>query len=83
MAEDQKSPSEGRKPANDNRPSLGEPEDEGPAPCQRTDRVDRVVLDIARLIGRQMAREQFEARRAANDNGCGMAGRPQTEAEDD
>lgn len=31
-------------------------------------KLDRVVLDIARLIGRQMARETFEAGLAANDN---------------
>jgi hypothetical protein len=31
-------------------------------------RIDEVVLRIARLIGRQMAREQFEHSSAANDN---------------
>ena len=31
-------------------------------------RVDAVVLLIARLIGRQMAREAFQAQSAANDN---------------
>lgn len=31
-------------------------------------KLDRVVLDIARLIGRQMARQAFEAGLAANDN---------------
>ncbi|TPK87269.1 hypothetical protein FJ936_07985 [Mesorhizobium sp. B2-4-13] len=31
-------------------------------------RVDRVVLDVARLIGRQLAREAFDAGVAANDN---------------
>ncbi|MEP7456289.1 hypothetical protein [Phyllobacterium sp. SB3] len=31
-------------------------------------RVDEVVLTIARLIGRQIAREHFEALQAANDN---------------
>lgn len=30
--------------------------------------IDRVVSTIARLIGRQMAREDFEVERAANDN---------------
>ncbi|MBA4203752.1 MAG: hypothetical protein C0457_02070 [Polymorphum sp.] len=30
--------------------------------------IDRVVSSIARLIGQQMAREDFEAERAANDN---------------
>jgi len=31
-------------------------------------RIDAAVLTIARLIGRQMAREAFERLRAANDN---------------
>jgi hypothetical protein len=31
-------------------------------------RLDQVVLDIARLIGRQLAREAFDVRLAANDN---------------
>ncbi|RUX22124.1 hypothetical protein EOA23_24575 [Mesorhizobium sp. M2A.F.Ca.ET.042.01.1.1] len=31
-------------------------------------KLDRVVLDIARLIGRRMAREAFEAGDVANDN---------------
>lgn len=31
-------------------------------------RIDAAVLTIARLIGRQMAREAFERREAANDN---------------
>ncbi|MBZ9862316.1 hypothetical protein [Mesorhizobium sp. CA12] len=30
--------------------------------------LDRVVLDIARLIGRRLAREAFEGGLAANDN---------------
>ena len=31
-------------------------------------RLDRVVLDIARLIGRQLARDASEVRLSANDN---------------
>jgi hypothetical protein len=31
-------------------------------------RIDAVALRIARLIGRQMAREEFERLSAANDN---------------
>ena len=31
-------------------------------------RVDHVALTLARIIGRRMARENFEARVAANDN---------------
>ena len=33
-----------------------------------SERLDKVVLTIARLIGRQIAREHFEALQAANDN---------------
>lgn len=52
--------------ANDNhRPESVHDEDADIAPWQR---LDRVVLDIARLIGRQIAREQFEALQASNDN---------------
>lgn len=43
--------------------------------------LDRVVIDIARLIGRQMAREDHAARVAANDNGDNRAGRDEPEAE--
>lgn len=53
-----------RRLANDNRPPDGQ--DAGCA----SERLDAVVLSIARLIGRRMAREDFEkAMRAANDNG--------------
>ncbi|WP_265518718.1 hypothetical protein [Nitratireductor luteus] len=53
-------------PANDNhRPAQEDDEDADIAPWQR---VDRVVLSIARLIGRDLAREHFEALQAANDN---------------
>lgn len=31
-------------------------------------RIDAMVLRIARLLGRQIAREDFERRNAANDN---------------
>jgi hypothetical protein len=34
----------------------------------KTVRIDEAVLRIARLIGRQMAREQFEHASPANDN---------------
>ena len=33
-----------------------------------SERLDKVVLTIARLIGRQIAQEHFEALKAANDN---------------
>ncbi|MBL6613157.1 MAG: hypothetical protein ISP45_04040 [Reyranella sp.] len=52
-------------PANDNQgPDGGQDE-----PNQETrQQVDRVALTIARLIGRRIAREQFAALSAANDN---------------
>ncbi|QPC90774.1 hypothetical protein [Mesorhizobium sp. INR15] len=52
-------------PANDNG-DLASPE--GCPKNVATTKLDRVVLDIARLIGRQLAREAFEAGMAANDN---------------
>ena len=54
-----------RRPANDNRPPDGQ--DAGHE-ADASERVDKVVLTIARLIGRQIAREHFEALQAANDN---------------
>lgn len=54
-----------RKPANDNRPPDGQ--DAGHE-TDAAERLDAVVLTIARLIGRQIAREHFEALQAANDN---------------
>lgn len=50
--------------ANDN----DAPDGEGVLKGDAAARVDAVVLSIARLIGRRMAREDFEALRAANDN---------------
>jgi hypothetical protein len=37
-------------------------------PVEAQQKIDAVVIRIARLIGRQMAREAFQARSAANDN---------------
>ncbi len=55
-----------QKPANDNRPPDGQDAGRG---ADASERLDAVVLSIARLIGRRMAREDFEkAMRAANDN---------------
>ncbi|MCO5059811.1 MAG: hypothetical protein M9905_18435 [Rhizobiaceae bacterium] len=54
------------RPANDNHPPDGH-EIEGETDA--SGRLDAVVLSIARLIGRRMAREDHEnAIRAANDN---------------
>lgn len=56
-----------QKPANDNKRAGHKGEtDADIAPWEK---LDRVVLSIARLIGRRMAREDYEtALRAANDN---------------
>ncbi len=64
MADDGKRPDRER-PANDNRPPDGQ--DAG-NDADAAEQLDAVVLTIARLIGRQIAREHFEALRAANDN---------------
>ncbi|RCS22683.1 hypothetical protein DUT91_17585 [Phyllobacterium salinisoli] len=57
---------EGReRPANDNRVPGGQ---EGAGNANASERFDAVVLSIARLIGSQMARKDFAARIAANDN---------------
>lgn len=64
MADDaSRTDSEG--PANDNRAPHGQ-ESEGKA--KAPGKLDAAVLSIARMIGRQMAREHFEALQAANDN---------------
>lgn len=55
-----------QKPANDNRPPDGQYAGRG---ADASEWLDAVVLSIARLIGRRMAREDFEkTMRAANDN---------------
>ena len=66
MVDDGKYPGR-RRPANDNcsPPSSQDTGYESDA----IERLDAVVLTIARLIGRRMAREDYEkAMRAANDN---------------
>lgn len=65
MGDDRNCPGRER-PANDNRPPDGE--DAG-LEASAAERLDAVVLTIAPLIGRRMAREDFEkAMHAANDN---------------
>lgn len=49
-------------PANDNDGANGEPS------AQTWQRIDRAALTLARIIGRRMAREDFAALTAANDN---------------
>jgi hypothetical protein len=57
-------PDEDWKPANDNHaPHSAEGDKLTPR-----ERIDKAVLHIAGLIGKQMAREDFERLRAANDN---------------
>jgi hypothetical protein len=57
MIEDEDRADDGQPPAaNENGNAEGRP------------RIDAVVLRIARLIGRQMAREEFERLNATNDN---------------
>lgn len=77
----ERSEPEGIAPANDNRlPAPGQsfasaregrkPEIDEDADIAPWQRIDKAVLSIARLIGRRMAREQFEALQEAraNDN---------------
>jgi len=66
MTSDRKNDKGQRRPANDNRPPDGQ---EAGNEADASERLDAVVRSIARLIGRRMAREDFEkAMRAANDN---------------
>ncbi|BCH07972.1 hypothetical protein MesoLj131c_22300 [Mesorhizobium sp. 131-3-5] len=65
MAEETRTGSQALAPANDNGDLAGL---EGCPETMVAAKLDGVVLDIARLIGRQLAREAFEAGLAANDN---------------
>lgn len=65
MSEETSTGAQALVPANDNRDLAGR---EGRSEKVAAAKLDRVVLDIARLIGRQLAREAFEAGQAANDN---------------
>jgi hypothetical protein len=62
MADDTKSGPDDIIPANGNQGPVDGPEREA------WKRVDRVALTLASIIGRRMAREDFEAFVAANDN---------------
>lgn len=71
----------GQGAANDNtRPADVDGSAEETRRATRVD-LDRVVIDIARLIGRQMARADHAARVAANDNDNSREGRDEPEAE--
>jgi len=65
MAEETRTGRQALVPANDNG-DLASPE--GRSESVAAAKLDRVVLDIARLIGRRLAQETFEAMQAANDN---------------
>lgn len=66
MTSDRRDDREKQRPANDNRPPSGQDAGRG---ADASEQLDKVVLSIARLIGRHMAREDFEkAMRAPNDN---------------
>ena len=54
-------------PANDNLVPRGEPDTEKPS-AETWRKIDQVALTLARIIGRRMAREDYAARVAANDN---------------
>jgi hypothetical protein len=62
MDDDTEPETDGTIPANDNQGPEGELDQE------TRQQMDRVVLTIARLIGRSIAREHFAALGAANDN---------------
>ncbi len=64
MADDEQR-NEREKPANDNHAADSEVSG---GKVDASQRLDTVVLSIARLIGRQMARDDFAALVAANDN---------------
>jgi hypothetical protein len=65
MDDDTEPETDGTIAANDNQGPDGGRDEPGQKAQQQ---MDRVVLTIARLIGRRMAREQFAAFSAANDN---------------
>ena len=77
MADDTKSGPDDILPANDNQGPVDGPEREA------WKRVDRVALTLARIIGRRMAREDFAARVAANDNRPVASAKSEDEADED
>lgn len=72
----------GQGAANDNTRPAGSADDSVEEARRATgEHLDQVVINIARLIGRQMARADHAARMAANDNGDNRSGRDEPEAE--
>lgn len=88
MAEETRTGAKTLVPANDNG-DLVDPE--GCPELTVAAKLDRVMLNIARLIGRQLAREAFEAVQVANDNrpdlrkgeGRGPGGKPLEDRRED
>lgn len=62
MGDDTEPRPERFRPANDNTGPHGEPD------AVTWSRIDEVAIRLARIIGRRMAREDFERLTAANDN---------------
>ncbi|NKN37421.1 hypothetical protein HFC70_13770 [Agrobacterium sp. a22-2] len=72
----------GQGAANDNTRPAGSADGGAEEPDRATGaHLDQVVIDIARLIGRQMARADHAARVAANDNGDSRVVGDEPEAE--
>jgi len=67
MADDTEPGPDRFRPANDNRGPLGEP-DAGKPSAETWLKIDRAAVTLARIIGRRMAREDFDRLSAANDN---------------
>ena len=66
-------------PANDNKPT-DKIQSASPDPAMKA-RTDALILVLARLLGRQIAREEFERRldQIANDNDPASKARPERE----
>lgn len=77
MGDDTEPRPERFRPANDNTGPQGEPD------AEAWRRIDEVAIRLARIIGRRMAREDFERLTAANDNRPLETGNTEDAAETD
>ncbi|MCR4268990.1 hypothetical protein [Nitratireductor sp. ZSWI3] len=77
MGDDTEPRPERFRPANDNTGPQGEPD------AETWRRIDQVALTLARIIGRRMAREDFERLTAANDNRPSETGNTEDGADTD
>lgn len=77
MEDDTEPRPERLRPANDNTGPQGEPD------AETWRRIDHVALTLARIIGRRMAREDFERLTAANDNRPSETGNTEDGADTD